>query len=109
MVETPEPLNGEARLTDPRPDNNKRTTVIRFTPVADLAITVTDGQTTAVPGNPLPLVYTIRVTNGGPSDVHGATVVDTFPSQLTRVSWTCEALRGSCAPSGQGNINDSIS
>ncbi len=67
-------------------------------PQADLRISKTDGQTTAVPGTLL--TYTIVVTNAGPSAVTGATVSDTLPAQLTGASWTC----ASCPPSsGSGD------
>lgn len=72
---------------------------------ADLAITVTDGVTTAVPGGSV--TYTITASNAGPDPVVGATVADTFPAALT-VSWTCVgASGGSCAAAGAGDINDS--
>ncbi len=35
------------------------------------------------------LVYTLKVTNNGPSDSTGSTVVDTFPADLTHSSNTC--------------------
>ena len=47
-------------------------------PQADLGVTKTDGQTTAVAG--LPITYTIAVGNGGPDAANGATVTDTVPS-----------------------------
>ena len=44
---------------------------------ADLSITKSDGQTTAVPGTPV--TYTIVATNAGPSPANGAMVTDTPP------------------------------
>ena len=79
------------------------------TPVsgADLSITKTDGLDTVRPNDTL--TYTIVASNSGPEAVTGATVTDTFPSALTNVSWTCSASSGaSCAPSGTGNINDTV-
>lgn len=70
---------------------------------ADLAISVSDGVSSAVPGG-APVVYTIVVTNAGPDNVVGATVADDFPSTLT-CSWTCSASAGSsCGPGGAGDI-----
>jgi uncharacterized repeat protein (TIGR01451 family) len=54
--------------------------------VADLGVTKTDGQTTAVPGQPV--TYTIGVANAGPDDAAGATVTDTVPAALQGVTWT---------------------
>jgi uncharacterized repeat protein (TIGR01451 family) len=57
-----------------------------------------------------PISYTIVVTNGGPSDVIGASITDTIPAGLTGVSWTCTATgTGSCgAASGTGNISTTV-
>ncbi len=73
---------------------------------ADVSITKTDGRTNVDPGDLV--TYTITLTNltpgGGYSTV---TVVDTMPSALTNVSWTCaHSAIGYClAPSGTGDIN----
>jgi uncharacterized repeat protein (TIGR01451 family) len=78
------------------------------TPLADLSITKTDGQTTAVPG--LPVTYTIVVTNAGPAAAAGAMVTDAPPAILTNVAWTCTASPGSsCPPSGTGALNNPVS
>ena len=75
--------------------------------LADLGVTKTDGQTTAVPGQPL--TYTITVSNAGPTSVVGAAVADTVPAVLAGVTWTCSASAGStCTASGSGNINDTV-
>jgi uncharacterized repeat protein (TIGR01451 family) len=74
---------------------------------ADLAITKSDGVTTAVPGQSV--TYTITVTNSGPSDVTGATVADTFPAAIASATWTCvPSGGGTCTASGSGNINDTV-
>jgi uncharacterized repeat protein (TIGR01451 family) len=73
---------------------------------ADLAITKTDGVTTAVPGGSV--TYTITASNAGPDAVTGATVADTFPAILT-CTWTCVgAGGGTCTAAGSGNINDTV-
>lgn len=75
--------------------------------LADLAVNKDDGQTTAVPGTSI--TYTITVSNNGPDDVTGATVTDTFPPELSGVSWVCVATPGSsCSASGSGDITDTV-
>lgn len=47
--------------------------------------------------------YILDITNNGPSDVLGATVIDNLPSQITNVNWNCSS---NCSPGfGTGNIN----
>ena len=73
---------------------------------ADLAITKTDGVTSATPGGSV--TYTITASNSGPSNATGSTVADTFPASLT-CTWTCVgAGGGTCTASGSGNINDTV-
>jgi LPXTG-site transpeptidase (sortase) family protein len=74
---------------------------------ADLQITKTDGVLDVNRGEAL--TYTIVVTNAGPSDVTGATVVDNIPSNLSGATWTCVASGGgTCTASGSGNISDTV-
>ena len=75
-------------------------------PEADLAVSKTDGQAAAVPGEPL--TYTIVASNAGPA-ISAAIVSDAMPPALLGVTWTCSASSGStCAPSGAGDINDTV-
>ena len=52
----------------------------------DLAVTKTDGRTTAVPG--APISYTIVVTNNGPTTIQTFDLNDTVPAALLGVSYT---------------------
>ncbi|MEO5714168.1 MAG: hypothetical protein ABIT37_11830 [Luteolibacter sp.] len=93
-------------VTDPTPGNNSATDSDTLAPQANLAITKTDGVTTAVPGNTV--TYTITASNAGPSNAPGATVADTFPASLTG-TWTAVGAGGGTATaSGSGNINDTV-
>ncbi|MBI3421543.1 MAG: ExeM/NucH family extracellular endonuclease [Acidobacteria bacterium] len=93
-------------VSDPTPGNNSATDSDTLAPQADLAITKTDGVTTATPGGSV--TYTITASNAGPSNAPGATVADTFPAALT-CTWTCVgAGGGTCTASGSGNINNSV-
>jgi uncharacterized repeat protein (TIGR01451 family) len=92
--------------TDPNPDNNSATDTDTLAAQADLAITKTDGVTTATAGGSV--TYTITASNAGPSDASGATVTDTFPASLT-CTWTCVGSGGgTCTAAGSGNISDTV-
>ncbi len=69
-------------------------------------MTKTNGVSTVVPG--AGTTYTIVVSNAGPSDVSGASVVDTFPAVLSGVTYTAVGSGGASGftASGSGNIND---
>lgn len=93
-------------IADPVPGNNSATDTDTLAPQANLAITKTDGVTTAAPGGSV--TYTITASNAGPSNAPGATVADTFPASLTG-TWTCVgAGGGTCTAAGSGNINDTV-
>ncbi|MBK6798619.1 MAG: DUF11 domain-containing protein [Acidobacteria bacterium] len=91
---------------DPNQQNNSSTDTDTPDPRADLAITKTDGVTTATPGGQT--VYTIVATNNGPSAVFGVSITDTFPAAITSATWTCTSAGGAICPNanGTGNINE---
>src|SRR5206468_9366725 len=94
-------------VTDPTPGNNSATDSDTLAPQADLAITKTDGVTTATPGGSV--TYTITASNAGPSDAPGSTVVDNTVLASLSCTWTCVgAGGGTCTASGSGNINDTV-
>ncbi|MFG1894923.1 DUF11 domain-containing protein [Micromonospora zamorensis] len=95
-------------VSDPGCTPNCQSTVVTpAQPTVDLAVVKTGTPSPYVPG--APLSYTVTVTNGGPSNAIGATVVDALPEPLSGFTWTCEATAGStCAASGTGDINDTV-
>jgi uncharacterized repeat protein (TIGR01451 family) len=95
-------------VNDPDPTNNSASASGTAGVISDLSITKTDGRTTAVPGQRL--TYTITVTNGGPSPVVGAPVIDLQPPGFGGVTWFCTATPGgSCgSPSGTGNVDTTV-
>jgi len=100
-------VTAPAGVTDPTPGNNSATDSDTLAPQANLAITKTDGVTTATPGGSV--TYTITASNAGPANATGSTVSDTFPASLT-CTWTCVgAGGGTCTASGSGNIADTVS
>ncbi|WP_010466816.1 IPTL-CTERM sorting domain-containing protein [Acidovorax radicis] len=93
-------------MTDPNPGNNSATDSDTIASQADLAITKTDGVTTANPGGSV--IYTIIASNAGPSNAPGTTVADTLPAVLTG-TWTCVGSGGgTCTAAGSGSINDVV-
>ena len=99
-------VTAPAGITDTNPANNTATDTDTAAAVVDLAISKSDGVTTATPGGGV--TYTISVTNSGPSNAVGATVTDSFPAAFTG-TWTCAATGGAaCTGSGSGNINDTV-
>lgn len=77
------------------------------TPLVDLGVTITDGQSSVTWGQNL--TYTVVVSNAGPTAVPvGATIVETMPATLTGVTWTCAASAGTACPnaSGSGAVNE---
>ncbi len=95
-------------VNDPNGGNNSATDTDTIGSSADLAITKIAGSTTFVPG--MTVSFTIEATNNGPSDVTGASVVDTLPATLSDAAWTCTATSGSAcgAASGSGNISTTV-
>jgi uncharacterized repeat protein (TIGR01451 family) len=100
---------------DPNDENDSDDAMVYTVNTADLAITKTDGVTSVDAGGSTS--YTIVVTNNGPSEVTGATVVDTAPAGLTIGSWSCAVTNAgsggtvttACgAGSGSGNINTTV-
>ena len=90
---TPDPIVNTAMVatatTDPVPGNNTATVQTAVALQADLAITKT-GPASVVAGTNV--VYTITVTNTGPSDAASVVVTDAPPTGLTFVSNTGDCL-----------------
>jgi uncharacterized repeat protein (TIGR01451 family) len=95
-------------VTESNATNNSQTDTDTLTPQADLAITKTDGKTSAIPGTQD--IYTIVVSNNGPSDVTGASVTDTFPATFTGVTFTATQTGGASGftTPGSGNISQTV-
>ena len=97
-------------FVDTNPDNNSATDTVTVLQVADLTISKTNdvGDTKITAGTEF--TYTIIVTNDGPTDVTGASVVDMFPAGLTNVTWTAAASGGSTVTdsSGSGDIDTTV-
>ncbi|MCW2980935.1 MAG: conserved repeat domain protein, partial [Solirubrobacterales bacterium] len=93
------PLTNTASVTaeegDPHIEDNSSTVTTTVGPDADLAITKTMGKAEA--GKPL--VYTLAITNHGPSASSAVTVKDTLPAGTTFRS--AAPSQGTCSASGQ--------
>ena len=85
---TPDPITNMATVSSNTPDSNPANNIDDHVttlgpPSADVAVVKT-GPATTVPGNPI--VYTITVTNNGPSDAADVTLTDPAPANLTFMS-----------------------
>lgn len=55
------------------------------------------------------MVYTVTVTNLGPSDAGGVVISDTLPAGLVNATWQCTARRGAtCTAAGVGNLYETV-
>ncbi len=95
-------------VADPNLANNSATDVdLLVSSDVDLAIDKDDDSCFVLPGGNT--TYTITVTNAGPAIATDAIVTDTFPLEVTAVSWTCAASAGaSCTGIGSGDISDLV-
>jgi len=80
--------------TDPTPGNDFAIDTDTATPTVDLSITKTNSVATVVSGGTT--IYTVRVTNNGPSSVTGATLSDPAATGLSKTSVACSATPGQC-------------
>jgi uncharacterized repeat protein (TIGR01451 family) len=98
-----------ADATDTNPNNNSASDTDTITQQGDLSITKTDGVDTVAPGES-PLIYTIVVSNSGPSRATNATVTDLFPPSFIVSNWTVVGTDGATSTqgSGTGNIADTV-
>ena len=103
----PETARNDAATALRLSDHDPAVAYFSFALPADLAITKTDGQATAVPGQSL--TYTVVAANAGPNAVTGASVTDSVPAVLTGVTWTCVgAGGGTCPASGSRGISETV-
>jgi uncharacterized repeat protein (TIGR01451 family) len=79
-------ISAPAGVLDPAGLNNAATDVDTLTPLADLAVSISDSPDPV--GQGASLVYTIDASNVGPSTSPSLTLTDTLPAQVTFVSST---------------------
>ncbi|MES2932148.1 MAG: hypothetical protein V4805_01480, partial [Pseudomonadota bacterium] len=80
--------------SDPTPGNNSATDSNTIDSQADFSITKTDSVTNVDAG--ASTVYTITVSNNGPSSVSGAILNDAFAAGLGKTAVGCSATPGQC-------------
>ncbi|MDY7091511.1 MAG: IPTL-CTERM sorting domain-containing protein [Acidobacteriota bacterium] len=81
-------------VQDPNLANNSASATVTVTAVtADLSLVKSDNQDSAVQGGLV--AYTLVISNAGPGDAEGITVMDLIPANLVGVSWNCGGLVGS--------------
>jgi uncharacterized repeat protein (TIGR01451 family) len=102
-------VTSPATIPDPTPGNNTATDTDEQ-PTADLKVTITDMVVYYTPGGTV--IYTIEVTNLGPSDVTGVTFTDNIPAQITSWTWTCLPGLGATCTTGPttsaANFSDTV-
>ncbi|HJZ57754.1 MAG TPA: FG-GAP-like repeat-containing protein, partial [Gemmataceae bacterium] len=81
-------------------------TVETLAPTSTLTVTITDAQTSAVPGTPV--VYTVVVSNAGPSAASGVTLGLPLSPALLNPTFTSTASGGASGntASGTGSLNE---
>jgi len=102
-AETEAPADG----SDPDPDNNRSTVSSTVNVVADIYAEKSVSAPEAAPDEVI--AYTLVIGNDGPSDAPQVKVVDDPPPGMSFESWTCTASQGSCAGSGSGAIDETVS
>jgi uncharacterized repeat protein (TIGR01451 family) len=94
-------------VTDNNQNNNTDTETDTQNSVADLSVAKSSVNATYTPG--VPVTYTVLVSNAGPSDVVGASVVDNAPAGTTISSWSATGSTGTVyTASGSGNISELV-
>jgi uncharacterized repeat protein (TIGR01451 family) len=73
-----------ASQTDPVPGNNNASVDVIVGPSSDLALGLTANPISIVPGTNV--IYTLRVTNRGPSTATGVLISDSLPAGVTVIS-----------------------
>lgn len=75
-------------------------------PLADLAVTKTDGVDTVTAGDGIVRTYTITVTNSGPDDAQNVSLSDTWPAGFTQGTVTND--HGIVTPGADGNFTATL-
>ena len=100
-------VTAPAGVFDPNPNNNTASDSDPLTPQGNLSIVKTNSNATEAPGGEV--MYTIVVTNSGPSELR-ARVQDLLPASLSNISWTAvfTGLTSTGTGTGTGNIDEVI-
>jgi uncharacterized repeat protein (TIGR01451 family) len=91
-------VSTDPNANDPDSSNNTGSDTDTVGTSADLSILKTGPTSPQVPGYPAGFNFTIRVSNGGPSDSEGFNVTDTLPTGLT---FQAAGSSSSCSAVGQ--------
>ena len=99
-------VSADPATADPVSGNNVAEDVNTAAPSADIAVTKDNGSTTYLPGDTT--VYTVVVTNDGPSDATNVVIEDNEPDSpaiAVFTAWSCVAsgTAGTACPNGSGS------
>ena len=124
VTSTDDPANCTIGGADPCPPGNDNYDTVTTTVKAEVDLSIAkSAPTTAVAGDPNGFLYTIAVTNNGPSTSTAQGISDTLPAGLTLVNpapadqtvpsagaWTCSgATTVTCARTGSLTVGQSTS
>src|SRR6185437_4381935 len=80
---------------------------VTLVPQSDLSVTDTDNAPNSTPG--AILTYTVVVTNTGPSDATGASIIDSQPANISSETFTATQTGGATGiTSGSGGISNTV-
>ena len=88
------------------PTDNQATDTDSSDPQANLSITKDDGVTVVAPGSII--LYTITVSNAGPSDALGAQVSDARPPEIVSWTWVCAITTGGASGCDGDSSNPAV-
>ena len=87
-------------------DSSNDTDTLVVVPVnADIAVSKTSATSTYVPGGTV--TYTVTISNNGPNDANGVTLVDAKPALIVSWTWSCVQNGGAtgCDPVTNSNAD----
>lgn len=89
-----------AGVIDLSPLDLSATDTTTLSPVADISVTKSGTPSPAIPGQNI--IYTLTVSNSGPSSASGVDVSDPVPMGIASATWACVATPGSLCTQSNG-------
>lgn len=96
--------NGSSDTIDPVTDNGTSTATTGVQAQSDLAVTKAASAATMTAGGTI--TYTVNVTNAGPSNSAGTTIIDTLPAGFTATA--VSTTTGTCSGAGTSTVSCNV-